>query len=266
MTRGIEPGTGISCAHSSGTRSKPIDRAATAGNSERQVGGRGEDAADRPGRARGGFALVISRISSVVASRIAWGSSRSTLFAPSQGEESHPSDSVRAPPRAGARGRRRSGAATARGEAADLQRPEGGPPQRDDGCPTASHIRRTWRLRALVDRQLECARAEPTAHPRRGGRTVLERQRPRGVCGSPVRRRDPARALRRRSSVFRSGDVSAGWRARRRWSGGSGRWSRCRAVRPGTGAGHRRGSGRGPSFARGCRVRSRRRRAGLLRA
>ena len=33
MTRGSEPGTGISRAHSSGTRSKPEARAATAGNS-----------------------------------------------------------------------------------------------------------------------------------------------------------------------------------------------------------------------------------------
>src|SRR3954447_13318594 len=81
MTIGSDPGTGTSRAHSSGTRSKPSLRAATAGNSASRsfVSVKMQlttSAGPNPLR------CMISRISASVASRIASASLRSTVVAP----------------------------------------------------------------------------------------------------------------------------------------------------------------------------------------
>ena len=81
MTRGSEPGTGISRAHSSGTRLRPIRRAATAGNSASRSWVRVKMQLTRAsGSSR--LRASISPISSSVACRIASASLASTVVAP----------------------------------------------------------------------------------------------------------------------------------------------------------------------------------------
>ena len=104
------------------------------------------------------------------------------------------------------------------------------------GCPTASHIRRTWRLRPSWIVSSIRSPAPRRAHARGRGRPVLElapRSRSARSAASPT---GPPPSSRGRSSRPRSADGSAGWRARRRWSAGSARWCRRPGARPDTGA------------------------------
>src|SRR4051794_6740252 len=81
MTRGSEPGTGISRAHSSGTPSKPSRRAATAGNSASRssVSVKMHETTTSGVRS---LRFMISRMSHSVAPTIASASLRSTVEAP----------------------------------------------------------------------------------------------------------------------------------------------------------------------------------------
>ena len=147
--RSIAPGTSSSRAHSSGTESSPRRRAATAGNSAFEVVGAGEHAADDPLRARARCA----RAARASAPRSRRGSRRrrcsSALTAP------------RGPPRvarssligaasfqsrstSGGRSRRASPSGSVAERAASRTGPRRGA---TTWLPTASTIRRTWRLR-----------------------------------------------------------------------------------------------------------------------
>src|SRR5579875_2776294 len=95
ITRGIDCGTGISCAHSSGTRSKPRARAATAGNSAL----RSRVAVKMQLTTFSGVSALrcmISRIRSPVAARMSSASFRSTLVAPRRANSRMARDSFRA--------------------------------------------------------------------------------------------------------------------------------------------------------------------------
>ena len=178
---------------------------------------------------------MIARISSVVASRISSASLRSTLMAPRRANSRMAGDSVRA--RAGvpsSASLQRAGARPRAGRRAAAGR-SGRARSSSTGCPTASHMRRTWRLRpSRIVSSISCSPSRRT--PRRRGAAVLEldavAQAPQRRVARPGRRR----ASRGRSSAPRSAGASGGWRARRRWSAGSGRCCRRPGGRPDTGA------------------------------
>ena len=91
------------------------------------------------------------------------------------------------------------------------------------GWPTASHIRRTWRLRPSRMRQLELAAAEP-ARPRPGAVCPSSSSTPsRRRCSAPSRTRGPptVRAVGLRDAEARMREPVA--RGRRRRSAGSAR-------------------------------------------
>src|SRR3954453_3777870 len=81
MTRGSEPGTGISQAQSSGTALKPMLRAATAGNSASRSSVSVKMQLTTSSGSRS-LRFMISRRSHSVAPRMASGSLRSTVVAP----------------------------------------------------------------------------------------------------------------------------------------------------------------------------------------
>jgi len=196
ITRGIEPGTGISWAQRGGRDRKPIARAATAGNSELQVGCRGEDAA---GPSRAGsrpLRLAISRISSVRRIEDRLGLVELGAVCPRRAK-----DRIRAILSEHRRAQAlevglTQKAATCPRRGCRSRAAEGGPAQRLNGVPTASHIRRTWRLRPRGS----SARAfrAPAGAPRAGAVGPSSSVTRRGACGSPVHRRVPLGPRRRR--------------------------------------------------------------------
>ena len=263
MTRGSEPGTGISRAHSSGTASKPIARAATAGNSA----SRSSVAVKRQlthvfGRER--VAAMISCISSVVAARIGSASLLADAGGAAQGEQSPcrrfcQSGERSQAPSASCIGQApaSSGREAVEGRAA----PKRDAHQRRDRCPTASHMRRTWRLRPswIVSSIVIARRAGARARARSGRPRASRRARSaRSVAVGeraaaelrPVGLRRPRSAdgsARLASSPSLVSRISPLLSASRRPTGYS------RSALP-------RAAGRRPSGARGCRAPSRRRR------
>ena len=150
-------------------------------------------------------------------------------------------DSVSPPDRPGARSssssRGRSRPRVARTQPAQLQRAERHALERPhrvaDRLEHAPHDP----VAALVDRDLEHrlpAGRGDHAHARRPGASVLELDAAPQGLQRPLRRsaRDPRHG---RCAAPRSAGASAGWRARRRWSGAPAPCCRRRGARPGTG-------------------------------
>src|SRR6476659_1487169 len=155
ITRGSEPGTSTSRAHSSGTELKPILRAATAGNSAF----RSSVSVKMQLTASSGRSALRSRISSIsdsVAPRIASASLASTVVAPRRANRRmgahHASRRLQGPELGGPQ---RPCAPLL--QAPELQRPEPHPPQRLHAMPDRLAHPPDLALSPLADRELEHA-------------------------------------------------------------------------------------------------------------
>src|SRR5829696_2559624 len=167
MTRSSAPGTGISRAHSSGTRLSPIRRAATAGYSASRSSVSVKmqltrSSADSPLR------LSSSRMRSSVASRIASASLSCTVVAPRSAISRIEREVVSAPLAARAAGAaqaldlgRGQAAVLARLQALESKRAEGHPFERGDGVADGVEHPPHLTLAPLVDRDLDQVGGQP---------------------------------------------------------------------------------------------------------
>ena len=252
MTRGSEPGTAISRAHSSGTRSSPSRRAATAGNSASRSSVTVKMQLTIASAASS-LRSITSRISSSVAARIAGAVVAVHRDGASQGEQPHGRGFCQGGVAAEARrpldlGRRAGGARRAPGRPARAARtgPARGAHRMADGLAHALDLA----VAPLVDRQLEQPGLD--AADARGRREpVLELD---ALAQRAQRGRAPARARRAPVGL---GDLVARMREQVRQLAVVGqqdqaRWRRRRAARPGTGA-RATAPGRPPWAGRACR-------------
>ena len=207
MTRGSEPGTGISRAHSSGTRLSPISRAATAGNSASRSSVSVKMQLDevvgvepRCARsARASARSVASRMASASLARRCWrrggrsGASGAAIQSAQRGRGRRAAAAAR--PR---RGRAAGAAPGAQPRRAAAGRSATRSSSRDavpDGLEHAPHLA----LAALVDRQLELVRA-------RARRTRAGAVRP-SSSSTPSRSARSARSRDRRAAHLRPVDL-----------------------------------------------------------
>ena len=147
----------------------------------------------------------------------------------------------------------------ARCERAVAQRADARAHQPGHGCPTASNMRRTWRLRP----SWIVIRTTPglgVRHLGRGGDAVVELDPVAQLPQRSGRHAAPASPRRGTPCRRRATGGRCGWPARRRWSAAAGPRCRRRAGRPGRPAG-RPGRGRSPSGGRACPCSSSPRRA-----
>src|SRR3954447_2012550 len=179
MTRGSEPGTGSSRAHSSGTLLRPMLRAATAGNSASRSSVSVKMQLTRSGTSSA-LRSSSSRINSPVAARIGSDSLTSTVVAP-RSAMSRIGRGIQSAPRAAGPARAAQPFDLRRGEAAMLarreplepERPEGDALELGDRVPDRVAHAPHLPLAPLVDRDLEQVGGEPL-HPRRRGHAVVE--------------------------------------------------------------------------------------------
>src|SRR3954454_22796486 len=179
MTRGIEPGTGTSRAHSNGTPEKPMLRAATAGNSASRSSVSVKMQLTTSLGCRS-LRLRISRSSHSVAPRIAWASLRSTDEAPRRAKSRITEATLAGQGRFAAPGApqgldlgRLQAPVGALGEVVETQRTEAHALQRADAVADGLAHPLDLVVAALVDRQLEHAGLE-LADPGRRRAAVLE--------------------------------------------------------------------------------------------
>src|SRR3954454_5319940 len=171
MTRGSEPGTSTSRAHSSGTELKPILRAATAGNSA----SRSSVSVKMQLTASSGRSALRSRISSIsdsVAPRMASASLASTVVAPRRANRRmgahHASRRLQGPDLGGLEPPRLPLL-----EPPELERPEAHAPQRQHAVADGFAHPLDLAFAPLVDRQLEHAGTDLT-HLRRSSLPLVE--------------------------------------------------------------------------------------------